>query len=143
MNTASLAVSSQAPPDVARCTHCSVDRSGARRAESWLRLYGIYSAACVATIERALHDVDGVLEATVDLGARRANVVWNPERTGAPALFDAVRRVGYEAEPDAESAARASRRDARYRALRRGCVAVVCAVPVALLAAAYLAPRIG
>jgi Cu2+-exporting ATPase len=143
MNTAALAASSEAPLDIGCGTRWSVDRPGTRCAESWLRLPDIYCATCVATIERALHDVDGVLAATVDLGARCASVRWDPARTSVPALFDAVRRAGYDAQPDPASAARALRRDARRRALRRACVAVVCIVPVALLAAAYLAPRIG
>jgi Cu2+-exporting ATPase len=115
---------------------------GARGAESWLRLDDIYCAACVGNVERALHDVDGVLEATVYLGERRAFVRWDPERTDAPALFEAVRRAGYEARPDPRAAAQAACGAARRRVVRNALAAAVCAVPAAL-AAAWLASRVG
>lgn len=64
----------------------------------------IHCGGCIQTIERALHRLDGVVEARVNLTARRVTIRW---RTGAglPPFVEALASLGYRlhlAEPDAD-----------------------------------------
>lgn len=107
---------------------------GARTAVSALLLQGTWCAACAGPIERALGEVDGVLEAAVDARALRASVRWDPARTRPSALVQAVRRAGYDAQPDTAADARALRRRESRQALWRLFVAGFCAMQVMMLA---------
>jgi len=60
---------------------------------------GMHCAGCVGKVERALRDVDGVEEASVNLATERARVRFDPDRTAFAALQQAVARVGYELAP--------------------------------------------
>ena len=51
-------------------------------------------ATCIATIERALQRVDGVVAARVNLTSRRVSVKWNGE---VPALIEALKAAGHDA----------------------------------------------
>jgi Cu2+-exporting ATPase len=107
---------------------------GTRTAVSALLLQGTWCAACGGPIERALREVDGVLEAAVDARALRASVRWDPSRTRPSALVQAVRRAGYDALPDTAVDARALRRRESRQALWRLFVAGFCAMQVMMLA---------
>lgn len=110
------------------------ESEGTRTAVSALLLQGTWCAACGGPIERALREVDGVLEATVDARALRASVRWDPSRTRPSALVQAVRRAGYDALPDTAVDARALRRRESRQALWRLFVAGFCAMQVMMLA---------
>jgi Cu+-exporting ATPase len=60
-----------------------------------LALEGMHCASCVSTIERALRDVPGVEEASVNLATARAQV--RGEELDSRRLVEAVRATGYEA----------------------------------------------
>lgn len=103
-------------------------------AESAFLLSGMYCAACAGTIEAALHGVAGVHEAQVNAAGQRARVRWEPKRTKASQLVQAVRRAGYDAVPDAAAPARELRRKERRTALWRLFVASFCAMQVMMFA---------
>jgi Cu2+-exporting ATPase len=109
-------------------------------AESSLQLTGLHCAACAGIIEQALRQVDGVLDAQVNGAAQRALVRWQPARTRASALVQAVQRAGYDAVPDTAAEARSLRRAEARKLLWRLFVAGFCAMQVMMMATpAYVA----
>jgi len=114
--------------------------SGRREGISRFQLAGMYCAACAGTIEDALAQVDGVLDAQVSASSERAEVRWDPARTRPSQLVDAVRRAGYGAVPDAAAPARAQRVAEQRRSLWRLFVAGFCMMQVMMYATpAYVA----
>ncbi|MFZ2419484.1 MAG: heavy metal translocating P-type ATPase [Smithellaceae bacterium] len=57
---------------------------------------GMTCAACVRRVEKALHEVEGVLEASVNLATARATVTHAARWAGLPALAKVVTDQGYE-----------------------------------------------
>ena len=107
---------------------------GGRVAESSLRIGGMHCAACAGTIEHALRQVHGVLEARVSASAQCATVRWDASLTRASALAQAIEQAGYQAAPDTAAAARAMRQAEARTALWRLFVAAFCAMQVMMLA---------
>lgn len=122
------------PAEYGRCTRWLSGAQGERVAETALQLSGLHCAACAGIIEQALVGVPGVLGASVSSAAERATVRWDPERTRASALVQAVRRAGYGAVPDVAASARLLRRQAHRQALWRLFVAAFCAMQVMMMA---------
>ncbi len=127
----------EAEPDVAGTEGLDVRwvtrADGARVAETVFSLQGMYCGACAGLIEAALRGVPGVESAEVNAASKRARVRWQPQRSPAVALMDAVARAGYGAEPARhESAQAAGRREAR-QALWRLFVAGFCMMQVMML----------
>ncbi len=109
-------------------------QGGEREATSQFRLSGLYCAACAGLIETALGSVDGVLEARVHSATSLALVRWDPRRTRASALVEAVQRAGYGAVPDAAASARTQREAEQRKALWRMFVAGFCMMQVMMYA---------
>ena len=63
-----------------------------------LNIGGMTCAACVYHVERALSGVNGVADATVNLGVEKATVKYSPELTGLDELRRAVEEAGYSVE---------------------------------------------
>lgn len=63
-----------------------------------LRSRDLNCPSCVAKIERALRDIDGVADAKVHFASGRIEVEHDPGRAEAARLIDAVARVGYTAK---------------------------------------------
>lgn len=61
-----------------------------------LPITGMTCANCVATVERNLKKVDGVLSASVNLSSERATVEFDPTRSGLGDLIGRVRKSGYD-----------------------------------------------
>ncbi|WP_395694390.1 cation transporter, partial [Piscinibacter sp.] len=122
------------PLNQASFTTFSQAQGGAREATSQFRVSGMYCAACAGLIETALQGVDGVLEARVHSATALALVRWDPLRTRASALVEAVRRAGYGAVPDAAASARAQREAEQRKALWRLFVAGFCMMQVMMYA---------
>lgn len=61
-----------------------------------LKVSGMSCASCVNTIEKSLQELEGVLEASVNLGQEIASVAYDPEKVQLENLEEAVRRSGYE-----------------------------------------------
>lgn len=55
-------------------------------------------AACPITVRKALSQVPGVAQATVDLNSHTATVTFDPAKTTADALATAVTNAGYPAK---------------------------------------------
>ncbi len=122
------------PEEMARFTRWEADAQGGQRAVSALQLSGLHCAACAGIIEDALGRLQGVEQARVHAGSRRALVHWNPTLTRPSALLQAVRRAGYGAAPDVAVAARDLRRTEHRAALWRLFVAGFLAMQVMMLA---------
>ncbi|MDZ4339881.1 MAG: heavy metal translocating P-type ATPase [candidate division NC10 bacterium] len=60
-----------------------------------LPIRGMHCASCAGHIEKALQAVSGVEQASVNFGAERADVRFDPARTSADALQRVVRELGY------------------------------------------------
>ena len=122
------------PVEQRRFTRWEQAADGRRVAESSWLLTGMYCAACAGIIEQALGSVVGVEDVQVSAAAQRARVRWDPARTSASALVQAVRGAGYDAVPDAAAPAREMRRAERRKALWRLFVASFCAMQVMMFA---------
>ncbi|MFC5460759.1 heavy metal translocating P-type ATPase [Massilia niabensis] len=60
---------------------------------------GIRCAACVWLIERRIDALPGVLEAALNVSARRLQVRWDPGHCSVSAILRALRAIGYTAYP--------------------------------------------
>jgi len=80
-------------------------RSLGTEREIHLLVEGIHCAACVWLIERSLAGLPGVLDASVNLAARRVRVRWDNSRLPLSHLLQHLGRIGYAAVPyDPEAA---------------------------------------
>jgi copper chaperone CopZ len=62
-----------------------------------LRSQDLSCPSCVAKIEKALQDMDGVTAARVHFNTGRIEVEHEPAAVSAEALVQTVRQTGYEA----------------------------------------------
>nr|MBI2904926.1 copper ion binding protein [Chloroflexota bacterium] len=89
-------------------------------AELTLQVSGMTCASCVAHVEGALKELDGVTAAVVNLGLGTARVTYIPGVVGAGAMKRATRDVGYEAQERSEGADALDReRQAREDEIKR------------------------
>ena len=135
MPTATFAVRRADAPGAGAVPPGADDAPGQPVGKALLRLSGLHCAGCAGSVERALRDVDGFRDATINVASQQARVRWDPARTELPALLEAVRRAGYGAMPDEAAAARELRRSENRAALWRAFVAAFCAMQVMMLAA--------
>ncbi|TAJ44875.1 heavy metal translocating P-type ATPase [Methanofollis fontis] len=68
---------------------------GVITARASLKVGGMMCATCVATVEAALKALPGVVAATVNLGAERAYVTYNPESVTIAEMAAAIEGAGY------------------------------------------------
>jgi Cu+-exporting ATPase len=99
----------------------------------------MHCASCVRTVEEALCGVSGVETASVNFGAERATVSFDPGATDVPALEQAVQSTGYEAREHTDAAVQLEERDAERDAeiadlRRRVLFGAVLTAPVLLAA---------
>lgn len=102
-----------------------------------LKIGGMTCAMCVKTIETALKKLDGILEATVNLGAERAYVTYNPRIITIPEMKSAIEDAGYQylgvEGEDGEDLEKVSReRDLREKR-NRFTVGFAVAIPLMIL----------
>nr|CRH06241.1 Heavy metal-translocating P-type ATPase [Candidatus Magnetococcus massalia] len=72
--------------------------------EVHLLLEGIHCAACVWLNEKVLSELPGVIKAQVNFSTHRATLQWRRDELPLSVILNAVRRIGYKAEPyDPES----------------------------------------
>ena len=64
--------------------------------ETTMPILGMTCASCVSHVEKALNEVPGVAEATVNLATERATVKFNNSDIGTEVLVQAVRNSGYD-----------------------------------------------
>ncbi len=89
---ADVAAAGAPPPDVASVT---------------LTVANMTCGSCVRSIEDTLMSAPGVAAARVNLGARRVNVQYDPQRSDIIALAAALKNAGFDAAPLDEMAVRA------------------------------------
>jgi len=109
-----------------------------------LALTGMSCAACSARIERVLKAADGVLQASVNLAAESASVVYDPRLVRPAALIQLVADAGFGAQIVSRSAAlfEERRREAgkRLDAQRRELIpAFAFALPLLVLSMGHMA----
>jgi P-type Cu+ transporter len=99
-----------------------------------LPIDGMTCSSCANRIEKSLNKLDGV-EATVNFATERATVSFDPERTAADELVEAVGKVGYTASlPAAEDATEAAEEtDPTAQLRQRLIVSAALSLPVLLL----------
>jgi len=64
-----------------------------------LIIEGIHCAACVWLNEKALHKMDGVIEANINFTNNKANIAWSDDVLKLSAIIDMIRAIGYNAYP--------------------------------------------
>ena len=113
---------------------------GEMHAESALCIEGMDCAACSLDIERVLLAMPGVEAANVNAVTGRATVRWDPARTAASRIAQAVEGAGYQAFPALSMHAEAARARQRRQMLWRLFVAGFCMMQVMMYATpAYVA----
>ena len=60
---------------------------------------GIHCAACQWLIERGMQAMPGIIEAQLNLSARRLRVGWRPDQTRLSFIIRELAKFGYRAEP--------------------------------------------
>jgi Cu+-exporting ATPase len=101
-----------------------------------IKVGGMTCATCVQTVEKALKKLEGVGTATVNLGAERAYVTYNPKVTTIQDMKKAIEDAGYqylgtEGEETEDLERQAFERDLRDKKIR---IAVGFGVSLPLLA---------
>ena len=69
---------------------------------------GISCAACIAAIEHAADEIPGVVEARVNMSARRLHLAWNSELVDGSQITSRIAAIGYGLTPFDPTAVRAS-----------------------------------
>jgi len=64
-----------------------------------LVIEGIHCAACVWLNEKALHKMDGVIEAHINYTNNKARITWDHDTVKLSAIIDMIRAIGYNAFP--------------------------------------------
>ncbi|MDD4882923.1 heavy metal translocating P-type ATPase [Sulfuricurvum sp.] len=64
-----------------------------------LIIEGIHCAACVWLNEKALHKMEGVIEAHINYTNNKARITWDPAQVKLSAIIDMIRAIGYDAFP--------------------------------------------
>lgn len=62
-----------------------------------LNIDGMSCGGCVKSVTRILADIDGVAKAEVSLENKNAVIEFDPAKTNASALIDALEDGGYDA----------------------------------------------
>ena len=67
--------------------------------EASLIIEGIHCSACVWLNEKALHKMDGVIEASINFTNNKAHIVWADSVVKLSEIIDMIRAIGYNAYP--------------------------------------------
>ncbi|GMU67603.1 MAG: carbonate dehydratase [Acidobacteriota bacterium] len=122
-------------PEVAR----DFVRADGEAREAALLLDNLRCGACVWLAERRLSRCPGVLGAEVNFASRRADVRWDPARTGLAAILAALAEVGLAAHPFDPARSRAALEAERRDRLLRFLVAGALGMQVMVLSEALYA----
>ncbi|KRF01803.1 ATPase P [Frateuria sp. Soil773] len=100
------------------------------RSEVALRVEPLHSAQQVLRLEQRIQALPGVQRVAIDAPARRARVVWDPQRTPLPALLDAFAAARCAARPLQHDSLGDARSREAHDALKRMLVAGMFAMQV-------------
>ncbi len=103
-------------------------------AESVLMVQGMYCAACADTVESALQDRPGVLQARVHAATRRLTLRWDPSVTRMSSLAQVVGERGYRLLPMQQALGISERLRETRQGLWRLFVAGFCMMQVMMYA---------
>lgn len=67
------------------------------RKNAHLQLDGLTCEGCVASVTKALQQINGVKSLAVDLACQQADVLYNPEQTSVSVLLEAIEDAGFDA----------------------------------------------
>jgi len=99
-----------------------------------LSIDGMRCAACVWLLERTLRACPGVISASVNLGAERAELSWHADRTKLSVVLSELSKIGYAARPYRPDWNEQARTDEYHAALRRLIVSGLGAMQVMMYA---------
>ena len=123
----------------------AVEQSGyaVRTTETALTVQGMTCAACVSTVEDALNEVEGVVDANVNLATDRATVQYVPGIVQSAVFSRAIRAAGYDVVETDGSADRAdvekeARKQEQRSMKRRFFRALVFTVPIFVLEMGFM-----
>ena len=116
-----------------------VERGGDGTASLNLLVNDVHCAQCIATIERAMRAEPGVVDARVNLTARRLHLRWRDGGADPGALVERLDRLGYPAMPYSPAALASAGRGDGAGLLRALAVAGFAAGNVMLLSVAVWA----
>ena len=113
-----------------------------------LGIGGMTCASCVARVERAISELPGVVEASVNLATERATLTYRAGVVSPARIYQAVEAAGYTPRDIVESETSKDReqeaRDAEFAGLRRSVLfAAGFTVPLFLVAMLKFSPGIG
>lgn len=100
-----------------------------------LDIGGMTCSSCVAMIEHAMGDEPGVVSISVNLATNTAQVVYDPDRTGARAIISAIEDLGYTASvTDSRKSATGTDQKEELRRMKRQLMwSLVFTVPVFII----------
>ncbi|MDF1884211.1 cadmium-translocating P-type ATPase [Sulfurimonas sp. SAG-AH-194-C21] len=64
-----------------------------------LIIVGIHCSACIWLNEKALHKMDGIVEAQINFTNNKASIIWSDDVVKLSAIIDMIRAIGYDAYP--------------------------------------------
>jgi Cu+-exporting ATPase len=97
-------------------------------------IVGMHCASCSVRNERALKDLPGVIEASVNFGTHTATVVFDPDVADEKSIYDAIIKTGYEVmAPERVEEHRALEMKAEARMKLDAQLAVILSVPVIIM----------
>lgn len=113
--------------------------NGPALAETTLEIGGMYCTACTWLLDKALRQIDGIEDITINAASRRAVIGWDADRLRFSELLLAISRIGFRPAPVGVGAAD-DNNDAEYRlALKRLIVAGAAGMQVMMFAVALYA----
>jgi Cu2+-exporting ATPase len=110
------------------------DKNSPALVQSDILLDGLYCAACSGIIEEGLKAQAGVVSCKVSLSKKRAVVVWSPDKTKPSTILNAVKALGYSANPASQMAFQLEAQKKNRAAFWRWLVAGFCMMQVMMYA---------
>ena len=104
-----------------------------------LIIEGIHCSACVWLNEKALHKMDGVIEANINFTNNKAVVVWADNVVKLSAIIDMIRAIGYNAFPYDSTIVEAQANKERKDYYLRMAVAIFASMNIMWIAVAQYA----
>lgn len=104
-----------------------------------LIIEGIHCAACVWLNEKALHKMEGVIEANINFTNNKATIIWADNIVKLSGIIDMIRAIGYNAYPYDASLQEAHANKERKDYYLRMAVAIFASMNVMWIAVAQYA----
>ncbi|QSZ41315.1 cadmium-translocating P-type ATPase [Sulfurimonas aquatica] len=104
-----------------------------------LIIEGIHCSACVWLNEKALHKMDGVVEANINFTNNKASIVWVDDILKLSQIIDMIRAIGYNAYPYDASLQEVHANEERKEYYLRMAVAIFASMNIMWIAVAQYA----